>query len=230
MDKNYLLEWKKANKKPDIRELTLINGITFPSNEELIMLILGRGTQSNPIEKLSAEVMNVIETSSEKDIIEKLKMISGMGTSKVLAVAASLELGRRMTEHKNKTIEKPTDILPFIKHFSLKKTEHFITVTLNGAHELMNLHVISIGTTNRALIHPREVFEPAVTEHASGIICCHNHPFGHCYPSKADLDSTKALQEAAMVLGICFMDHLIITQNEYFSFLEHGLLNEESKI
>ena len=107
MDKNFLLEWKKSNKKPDIRELTLINGITFPSNEELIMLILGRGTQSNPIEKLSAQVMNVIETSSEKDIIENLRMINGMGTSKVLAVAASLELGRRMSEHKTKTIENP---------------------------------------------------------------------------------------------------------------------------
>lgn len=230
MNRNYLLEWKKSNKKPDIRELTLINGITFPSNEELIMLILGKGTQSNPIEKLSAEVLDVVETSQGKDIIENLGKINGMGTSKVLAIAAALELGRRMTEHKTKTIDRPTDILPFIKHFSLKKTEHFITATLNGAHELMNLHVISIGTTNRALIHPREVFEPAVTEHASGIICCHNHPFGHCHPSKADLDSTKALQEAAMVLGICFLDHLIITQNEYFSFLEHGLLKDESKI
>ena len=106
----------------------------------------------------------------------------------------------------------------------MQPTEHFITVTVNGAKEILSTRVVSVGTINKALIHPREVFANAVSEYASGIICCHNHPCGQCYPSNADIDSTKILQKAAKILGIVFMDHIIITKEDYFSFLEHGML------
>ena len=221
---NYILDCSKSGKQPNIRELTLLNGISYPDDEELIMLILGKGTKNNPIESLAEKVTKAINSSNEEELIPNLKKIEGMGESRALIIAAALELGRRRRGILRSSINAPKDVIPFLQHYTLMPTEHFITVTVNGAKEILSTRVVSVGTINKALIHPREVFANAVSEYASGIICCHNHPCGQCYPSNADIDSTKILQKAAKILGIVFMDHIIITKEDYFSFLEHGML------
>ncbi|HBP08730.1 MULTISPECIES: JAB domain-containing protein [unclassified Treponema] len=221
---NYILDYSKSGKQPNIRELTLLNGISYPDDEELIMLILGKGTKNNPIESLAEKVTKTINSSNEEELIPNLKKIDGMGESRALIIAAALELGRRRRGILRSAINTPKDVIPFLQHYTLMPTEHFITVTVNGAKEILSTRVVSVGTINKALIHPREVFANAVSEYASGIICCHNHPCGQCYPSNADIDSTKILQKAAKILGIAFMDHIIITKEDYFSFLEHGML------
>ena len=221
---NYILDYSKSGKQPNIRELTLLNGISYPDDEELIMLILGKGTKNNPIESLAEKVTKTINSSNEEELIPNLKKINGMGESRTLIIAAALELGRRRRGILRSSINAPKDVIPFLQHYTLMPTEHFITVTVNGAKEILSTRVVSVGTINKALIHPREVFANAVSEYASGIICCHNHPCGQCYPSNADIDSTKILQKAAKILGIVFMDHIIITKEDYFSFLEHGML------
>ncbi|WP_277299889.1 DNA repair protein RadC [Treponema succinifaciens] len=221
---NYILDYSKSGKQPNIRELTLLNGISYPDDEELIMLILGKGTKNNPIERLAEKVTKTINSSNEEELIPNLKKINGMGESRALIIAAALELGRRRRGILRSSINAPKDVIPFLQHYTLMPTEHFITVTVNGAKEILSTRVVSVGTINKALIHPREVFANAVSEYASGIICCHNHPCGQCYPSNADIDSTKILQKAAKILGIVFMDHIIITKEDYFSFLEHGML------
>ena len=221
---NYILDCSKSGKQPNIRELTLLNGISYPDDEELIMLILGKGTKNNPIESLAEKVTKAINSSNEEELIPNLKKIEGMGESRALIIAAALELGRRRRGILRSSINAPKDVIPFLQHYTLMPTEHFITVTVNGAKEILSTRVVSVGTINKALIHPREVFANAVSEYASGIICCHNHPCGQCYPSNADIDSTKVLQKAAKILGIVFMDHIIITKEDYFSFLEHGML------
>ena len=221
---NYILDYSKSGKQPNIRELTLLNGISYPDDEELIMLILGKGTKNNPIESLAEKVTKTINSSNEEELIPNLKKINGMGESRALIIAAALELGRRRRGILRSSINAPKDVIPFLQHYTLMPTEHFITVTVNGAKEILSTRFVSVGTINKALIHPREVFANAVSEYASGIICCHNHPCGQCYPSNADIDSTKILQKAAKILGIVFMDHIIITKEDYFSFLEHGML------
>lgn len=221
---NYILDYSKSGKQPNIRELTLLNGISYPDDEELIMLILGKGTKNNPIESLAEKVTKTINSSNEEELIPNLKKINGMGESRALIIAAALELGRRRRGILRSSINAPKDVIPFLQHYTLMPTEHFITVTVNGAKEILSTRVVSVGTINKALIHPREVFANAVSEYASGIICCHNHPCGQCYPSNADIDSTKILQKAAKILGIVFMDHIIITKEDYFSFLEHRML------
>lgn len=221
---NYILDCSKSGKQPNIRELTLLNGISYPDDEELIMLILGKGTKNNPIESLAEKVTKAINSSNDEELIPNLKKINGMGESRALIIAAALELGRRRRGILRSSINAPKDVIPFLQHYTLMPTEHFITVTVNGAKEILSTRVVSVGTINKALIHPREVFANAVSEYASGIICCHNHPCGQCYPSNADIDSTKILQKAAKILGIVFMDHIIITKEDYFSFLEHGML------
>ncbi len=220
-------DYTQKGNHPEIRELTLANGIAYPSDEELVMLILGKGTKDNPIEQLSEKVIQAINASNEDNLVENLTAIDGMGSSRALAISAAIELGRRRKGFLHSIIRKPKDVVPYIKHYSLMKSEHFITITTNGAHEIIGSKVISIGTVSRALIHPREVFADAVSQHASGIICCHNHPCNQCYPSNADIESTKQLYKASSILGISFLDHIIITRDGYFSFLEHGMLEND---
>lgn len=224
---SYISDCRDSLRRPDIRELTLANGISYPNDEELVMLILGRGTKSNPIESLAEEVTKAINSSNEENLIRNLTQLNGMGESRALIIAAALELGRRRRGILRAAIQYPGDVVPYLKQYSLMPTEHFITVTVNGAKEILSTRVVSVGTISRALIHPREVFAAAVAEYASGIICCHNHPCGQCYPSEADIASTKVLQQASQVLGISFMDHIIITGSGYFSFLEHGMLEKD---
>lgn len=224
--KNKICDYTNCNRHPDIRELTLANGISYPSDEELIMLILGRGTKGNPIGPLSDKVVSTINSSNETNLIDRLKEIPGMGLSKSLTIAAALELGRRRRGYLHSVIRHPKDILQYVRQYSLEPAEHFITITTNGAHEILSTKVVSVGTVNKALIHPREVFADAVAEHASGIICCHNHPCNQCYPSDADIESTRQLQKASQILGISFLDHLIVTRDSYFSFLEHDMLKD----
>ena len=225
--KNKMNDYTQKCNHPEIRELTLANGISYPSDEELVMLILGKGTKDNPIEQLSEKVIQAINASNEDNLVENLTAIDGMGSSRALAISAAIELGRRRKGFLHSIIRKPKDVVPYIKHYSLMKSEHFITITTNGAHEIIGSKVISIGTVSRALIHPREVFADAVSQHASGIICCHNHPCNQCYPSNADIESTKQLYKASSILGISFLDHIIITRDGYFSFLEHGMLEND---
>lgn len=221
---NLEIDYITKRPHPDIRELTLKNGIGYPSDSELIMLMLGSGTQKIPIQELSKKVITAMNNSNQENLIQNLKSIEGMGISKTLAVAAALELGRRRNAYLKAVINKPSDIIPYIQHYAMENKEHFICASLNGAHEIMQIRVISIGTIDKTLIHPREIFSDPVAEHASAVICSHNHPFGPCIPSAADIESTRAIKNAANILGIAFLDHIILTKSEYFSFLEHEML------
>ena len=149
---NYILDYSKSGKQPNIRELTLLNGISYPDDEELIMLILGKGTKNNPIESLAEKVTKTINSSNEEELIPNLKKINGMGESRALIIAAALELGRRRRGILRSSINAPKDVIPFLQHYTLMPTEHFITVTVNGAKEILSTRVVSVGTINKALI------------------------------------------------------------------------------
>ncbi|MCR5762019.1 MAG: DNA repair protein RadC [Treponema sp.] len=221
-DLEFNYETKRSH--PDIRELTLKNGIGYPSDSELLMLMLGSGTKSMPINELAKKIITVMNSSNQDNLIQNLKDLKGMGISKTLAVAAALELGRRKNAYLKAVINHPSDIIPYIQHYAMESKEHFICASLNGAHEILKIRVISVGTIDKTLIHPREIFSDPISEHASAVICSHNHPFGPCIPSKADLESTKTIKNAAAILGIAFLDHIILTKSDYFSFLEHEML------
>ncbi len=216
-------------KKPDIRELTLANGIRFPSDRELLMLILGSGTRGVPVSELAQNALAVIECSDGRDLVQNLTQVEGLGINRSLSIAAALEFGRRHYLYKQATINSTSEVIPYVKHYALHKKEHFVCVTLSGAREILDIRVISIGTTSKTLVHPREVFAEAVQQHASAIICCHNHPGGNCYPSNADRETTRRLRVASDYLGIAFLDHIILTTTEYFSFREHSLLEDEEE-
>ena len=106
-----------------------------------------------------------------------------------------------------------------------KKQEYFIVITLDGAHNLIQKRVVFIGTLNRTLIHPREIFADALTDRAADIVLIHNHPSGSLEPSREDLDITRQLEDAGKILGINILDHIIISKSGYYSFQENKRLN-----
>ena len=112
------------------------------------------------------------------------------------------------------------DVVPLLQIYSLRKQEHFICITLNGAHEVINVGVVSIGSLNKTVIHPREIFSIAIAERAAAIIVAHNHPSGNLEPSEEDFECTKRLLASSRILGIPLLDHLIVSKNGFYSFRE----------
>ena len=121
-------------------------------------------------------------------------------------------------------ISAPQDIYPALLEFVSKRQEHFIVVTLNGSHAVINVRVVSIGLVNRTVVHPREIFYPAVQDNAVSIIVAHNHPSGNLEPSKEDIEITDKVKKAGEIMGIQLLDHLIISKNGLFSLSEAGKL------
>lgn len=213
--------------RPDIRELTLERGLEYPSNEELLMLILGSGNRKQKVETLASEAMKKILYTNPENYVNELLKIKGIGKSKALSIAAALELGKRMTKTPALTIRQPSDILPFVKQYSLSTAENFITVTLTGSNQLISIRICAVGSDNMACIKSRQVFFEAVKENASAMILVHNHPSGTLTPSIPDLSMTKKMVRAGDEIGISVVDHLIITKEGYFSFAEHGIIDQE---
>ncbi|MBQ8211510.1 MAG: DNA repair protein RadC [Treponema sp.] len=210
--------------KPDIRERTIENGLLYPTNVELIMLILGSGNKQMSVDVMAQKINDVLTDSNIDDVVKNLLSVKGVGQGKALAVAAALELGRRHCSHLKALIQTPEDILPYVQNYAMCAKEHFVMITLNGGHEIIKIHLISVGTVSKTIIHPREVFREAIKENASSIVICHNHPSGNCVPSEEDIETTKFLIKASKLIGIPILDHIIFDCDSYYSFLEHDFL------
>jgi DNA repair protein RadC len=211
--------------KISVREETLKNGLSFPTDEELLMLILGTGTKKSPVNVLAKQVLDIVLSSNRENLIENLMRVDGMGKSKALLVAASLEFGKRLNRNPQSCFNCPSDIIPYIQNYAMQKQEHFLCISLNGAKEVLSIRVVCVGVKNMAIVEAREVFSEALKEHASAVIICHNHPSGNANPSFDDIKITCRLSQAAEILGIKLLDHIIITRLNYFSFLEHDFMD-----
>ena len=211
--------------KPDVREKALEHGFSFLFDEELVMLILGSGTRQMPVELMAERIVGILYDFDAEKVVENLVRLNGVGLGKALAVAAALELGRRRSCHLRAPIKSPTDIVPFVKNYAVCDKEHFLLVTLNGGHEIIQIHVITVGTLNRTLIHPREIFSVAMRDNAAAIIVSHNHPSGNCEPSEEDIQVTETLRKVSVIMGIELLDHVIVSREGYFSFLENKMLS-----
>jgi len=118
----------------------------------------------------------------------------------------------------------PADLFPALRKLASKRVEHFWTANLNAAQVVQRINLISVGTLNRCLIHPREVFRPAIVQSSFAIILIHNHPSGDLTPSREDKEMTQRLVSVAKIIGIEILDHLIVSKLGYFSFREKGEL------
>lgn len=130
----------------------------------------------------------------------------------------------KSNSYHNKHITSAKDVYDLLVGYSFEDREHFITITLDGASKIINQRVIHIGTLNQSLVHPREVFRPAIIDNSAGVIIVHNHPSGTLEASRADIQITQRLKEVAKLVGINLLDHVILSREGYYSFTDEGLL------
>jgi DNA repair protein RadC len=169
-------------------------------------------------------VREVIDRENGELNIGVLAAVNGIGGAKAAKIVAALEFARRRIRPEGVRIREPKDVLPLLTHFSDRKQEHFICVSLNAAHEVIASRVVSIGLVSSAQVHPREVFAEPLQDRASAVIVAHNHPSGDLTPSEADKKITKQISDAGKILGIKVLDHVIFGRRGYFSFQEAGWL------
>lgn len=211
------------NNKEQPREKLLRVGPEALTDKELLMLIIGSGSATKSLESISMNVLSKLDKNPNANINE-LMLVSGMGSAKASAIIAALELGRRKVTQKPRSITTPMDIYKEVLHFSSREQEHFITIMLNGAHEVIDSFISTIGLLNKTIVHPREVFAPAIKNRAAAIAIAHNHPSGSLEPSEEDKHVTNRLISAGEILGIRVIDHIVFSSRGYYSFLEHSLI------
>ena len=211
------------------RERLLKEGASKLSNEDLLSIILKTGTKNKSVKELSLELLKNIQdiTNLKNTSINTLTSIKGLGITKAIELIASVELGRRIfLKSDDKDLLKITNantVFLYAKElFFDKKQEYFYAMYFDSKQKLIDKKLLFIGTINKSIVHPREIFKYAYILSASFIICLHNHPSGDVNPSNEDIEFTKALVEIGKIQGIPLLDHIIISNNNYYSFNEHN--------
>lgn len=209
------------------RERLLNYGVENLNNEDLLAIILKTGTKDKNVKELALDVINCYDGFYNlKNIsVEQLKKIKGIGEVKAIELVAALEFGKRIVlkdnVHNKKRLVNAKDIWEYTRYlFKDKKQEYFYALYFNNKQELINKKLLFVGTINRSVVHPREVFKEAYLLSASSIICMHNHPSGDINPSIQDINFTKSLYEIGKIQGIPVVDHIIVSDNSYYSFYE----------
>lgn len=157
--------------------------------------------------------------------VEDLTKVFGLGEAKACEIVACLELGRRLFKDKQcELLLSPQDVWESLKDIRGHTKEHFVVFYLDTRNQTIEQEIISVGTLNASLVHPREVFEPAVKHLAAQIIVAHNHPSGNPEPSADDVALTKRLVEAGKIMGIEVLDHVITTKASWYSLADSGVL------
>lgn len=220
---------KKISLRERPRERLVKYGSEKLSNEELLSILLGFGTKNKSVKELSNELINKYKNINniKYATINNLMEIKGMGLSKSCIILSLIELGKRIyldNEINNKErLTTPEKIFNYTKYlFNSKEQELFYALYFNNKYQLVGYELLFKGTVNKSITHPREIFKYAYLYSATSICCIHNHPSGDTTPSKEDLSFTKAIVEIGMIQKINVVDHLIVSDNEYYSFLENG--------
>jgi len=227
----YTIRDLPINERP--RERLVKYGVESLSLLELLSLIFGRGVRGESVVNISKKLISLFDTLDKlsQASIEELKMIRGLGLAKACQLKACFEISKRLikeeslSQNNKPIIRRPKDIFLLLKEKIINfNKEYFIVASLDNRNKIISVDVISIGTLNSSLIHPRETFEIAIKNHAAGIIICHNHPSGELKPSEDDLIITQNLIKAGKLLGMELYDHIIITKNQWFSLKESKLI------
>jgi len=210
------------------RERLIKKGARALKKEELIAILLRSGLKG----KNALEVANdILLKYGDKKLLsasyEELRNMRGIGPTKAVQILAAIELGSRLFKEKSEKeiyINSAEDAIKELVHIKENKKENFIVLYLDARNKLIYKETVSIGSLNANLVHPREVFEPAVRHLAAQIVLAHNHPSGDPEPSEDDLVITKKLVESGKILGIEIFDHIIIVKDDFFSFKNKGII------
>lgn len=221
---NYKIKDLPISERP--RERLKEIGVTNLSNKELLSIILKTGTKDKNVGDLALDILKKYSLEDFKSLtISELTKIKGVGEVKAIELLASIELGKRIFLKESKKLKKldsPKVIWEATRYlFSGLKQECFYALYFNTKQELITKKLLFMGTINQSTIHPREIFKEAYRVSASSIICMHNHPTGKVNPSKEDILFTEKIIKTGNIQGIPVLDHIIVSDNNYFSFYEN---------
>jgi len=212
------------------RERLLKLGSEALSAQEILALILGRGMKGESVMVTSQKLLS--RFGNLKDIanasIEELTQTRGIGPAKAAQIKAALELSKRLETDVNEKprpiLKSPEDVAAAVKsRLKGKKKEHFFVLCLDTRNRLINNRLVSIGSLDTSIVHPREVFKEAVSSSAASVIFVHNHPSGDPEPSKEDVELTNRLAKAGEIIGIDVLDHIIVCNESYLSLKAKNL-------
>lgn len=206
------------------REKLREKGSVALTDEELVAAILGMGTAGNDVRAMSRQIAGLIREHRENLTLDHLSSVPGVGLAKGAQILSAFELARRHLLKETVKIECAEDVFPLLSDIAGKSQEHFVCITLNGANEVIEKRIVTIGLLDKSLIHPRDVFADVIADRAAAVIFAHNHPSGDLQPSDEDLKTQRQLSESAKILGIRVLDHIIVSKKGHFSFQEAGLL------
>lgn len=213
------------------REKLLDKGPQSLTNAELLAILIGSGSKEFNALDLAKAVLNRVDNQIQHLgalSVKQLTAIKGIGNAKAVSIAAALELGRRRKDEQGESklkIRNSQDAYEFIFPFLADaKQERFMVILLNRSNQVIKKVDISLGGVSGTIVDPKIVFHTALEELSSAIVLCHNHPSGNIKPSQADLDITSKICNGAKLFDIAVLDHLIFTNDKFFSFADEGLL------
>jgi len=229
MQKSSIKTWSPEDQP---REKLLLKGAVSLSNAELLAIIINNGNKTHTAIEIAMQLLqhvhNNMQLLANLSVAELLNFkINGIGKSKAVSIAAALEIGvrRNMAMKKKTVVKQSSDIASFLQaELGHKQMESFVAVYLNRANHIIRQEVISEGGITGTVADPRIILKKALDHHAVSIILCHNHPSGNLKPSKADEQLTNKIKNAASFLDIQVMDHIIVSDEGYYSFADEGMI------
>jgi DNA repair protein RadC len=200
------------------REKLVDGGCSALSDRELLAVIVGSGVRGKNVFDVSENLLEKINKSNGAPSVKELSELDGLGLAKACTIVAMLEFGRRRWGLRGVRVRGASDLYEQLRHYAISKQEQFFAISLNGAHEILGIRMITVGLVNKTIVHPREVFADAIADRASAIVIAHNHPSGQVKPSPEDDEITEKLVKAGRLLGVQVLDHVIFTRSGYFSY------------
>ncbi|MBI4527524.1 MAG: DNA repair protein RadC, partial [Deltaproteobacteria bacterium] len=176
------------------------------------------------VRTMARQVVNLVREHREKLALEHLTAIPGVKLAKAAQILSAFELARRYLLKDTVKITVAQDVLPLIADIAGKQQEYFLCISLNGANEVIEKRVVTIGLLDKSPVHPREVFADVIADRAAAVIFAHNHPSGDPQPSESDRQLQNQLTAAGNILGLRILDHIIVSRKGYYSFQEAGLI------
>ncbi|MGT2846519.1 RadC family protein [Streptococcus massiliensis] len=208
------------------RERLVADGASTLSNQELLAILLRTGTKKETVFQVSQRILSNLGNLADlrKLSLQELQTISGIGPVKAIELQAMVELGRRICQaelpDRDQILSSKKLATKMMQELGDKQQEHLVALYLNTQNQIIHQQTIFIGSINRSIAEPREILHYAVKHLANSIIIVHNHPSGSTKPSRNDDDVTQRVKKACETLGILLLDHLIVSEQGYYSYRE----------